>query len=117
MTLPGFARVTPLVPWPHGEHHGLCKPDGSIVLHPDDYGYLRRLSSGWRPTGRVERTMAAVAVELLAHELSHRRGIVDETEATRVGMREFVRIARRLGIGRVLALRMKLLVRGISPGA
>lgn len=128
MKLPGFDRVTSLSPWPHGEHHGKCELDGSIVLHPDDYAYLRMLGAGWRPRNRVQLTLAAMAVLLLAHELGHRHGAVGvenatspqqgaegEKQATRYALKEYVRICRRLGVGRVLALRMRLLVRGAFP--
>lgn len=128
MSLPGFDRVKPLSPWPYGEHHGKCEADGSIVVHPDDYAYLVKLGNGWRPTDRVERTMAAMAVLLLGHELGHRHGAESEERAaspnlaaegekaaTRYALREYVTICRRLGVGRVLAVRMRLLVRGAFP--
>lgn len=109
-----FDRVTTLEPWPEEWRTWAGSTDrqtGWIYLHPRTFDQLQQLEKGFRPRTKLQQTDYGFSILTLSHELAHRHGISDETKAQEEGKREYLRVAKRLGVRPILARKMKFLVR------
>ena len=82
---------------PH-ELAGIAGEGGPVDLAPEACGPLvEALYAGTRPATGAAGILAAYAVGILAHELEHVRGEMDEETAECHGMQRLVAVARKLG--------------------
>lgn len=109
--LPRFEKVTTVRPWPEVWRTWAGATNfatGWIYLHPLTFESLSLLErTGRIPKERVARIMLACDIDTLAHELQHRnRKIRNEVLAEKGAKHTYVSVARRLGVGPVMARRL-----------
>jgi hypothetical protein len=78
---------------------GLAAEDGPVDLAPDACEPLvEMLYTGTVPVTDEQYVILAFAVGILAHELEHVRGVMDEKTAECHGMQRLAGVARKLGV-------------------